>query len=287
MTESRYGDPAAGNIWQTGVLEDLKAAFLQRSWCRGMLLRGSLAQGSQDADSDIDLVVTVDEKGFETALQDLSVLPSPVLPPWLDTIVRDFGGVGFVFLLQVAPEKWGQIDIYFLPHGRRQWLLDNEPSIPLWTSDAAYSRNEAMTAQAHAVCLHFAQRALQDLPQAVLGCYVALFLLRKRIVRHDRLQAFADTYAAALSLRTLISLACSRELSEWGWRAVPAMAEHAPDPEMVLRTMSAFTQDDVFAGTGLRDRVAGLQDVVAMLAPAVWREHGESFRALGRYLGTV
>lgn len=49
--------------------------------------------------------------------------------------------------------------------------------------------------------------------------------------------------------------------------------------------MSIFAQQDVLELAGLAERVAGLEELVAMLAPAVWREHGYSLRGVGRYLG--
>ena len=52
------------------------------------------------------------------------------------------------------------------------------------------------------------EHAGADVEQAVLACYVAMFLLRKRLIRGDRLQTFADTYATALRVRDLIFAAC-------------------------------------------------------------------------------
>jgi hypothetical protein len=235
------------------------------------------------------MVVTVAEEEFEAALHDLSrTLPLSLqgrLPPWLDSIVRDFGGTGFVYLVQIDEQKWGQVDIYLLPHGRRQWLLDNAFVVSLHRGNDPRPSDAAMLARVDAARRRYEEFANRDLQHAVLACYVALFLLRKRLARGDRLQTFADTYTAALRVRDLVFAASYADQPERGWRDVAPAAERSPDSNLVLNVMSIFAQQDVLESAGLANRVAGLEDLVAMLAPAVWREHGESLRGVGRYLG--
>ena len=117
------------------VLDDVNRRLLASLWTRETLLRGSMARGSADSESDIDLVAVTADAEFETALRDLtSELPQFLpgrLPPWLDGIVRDFGGMGFVYLLRISEHKWGQLDIYLLPQSRKQQLLDNEFALAL------------------------------------------------------------------------------------------------------------------------------------------------------------
>ena len=290
MVEVGVADAAAGRNWHALVLRDLRNTLVDRPWSRDIFLRGSLARGEEDSESDIDLVVTVAEQKFDAAIHDLScTLPLSLparLPPWLDGIVRDFGGIGFVNLLQIDEQKWGQVDIYLLPHGRRRRLLDHwsEFTLSLYSHDGVQVCDDSIAASMDVARRRYQQFAVHDLQQAVLGCYVATFLLRKRLMRRDRLQTFADTYATALRVRDLIFLACYPERSEHGWRDLPEVAERSPDPSLVLRVMSTFTQQDVMELAGLSNRVAGLHELVAMLGPSTWREHGESLRSLGRYL---
>jgi hypothetical protein len=54
---------------------------------------------------------------------------------------------------------------------------------------------------------------------------------------------------------------------------------------LILNVMATFAQQDVVDAAGLAHRAAGLEQIVAAVAPAVWREHGEALRDLGHYLG--
>jgi len=289
MAEAGTVGAAVRGGWHALVLRDLQNTLAARPWSRDILLRGSLAQGKEDVESDLDLVVTVPEADFEVALHDLSsklpLLLQGRLPPWLDAIVTDFGGLGFVYLVQVDAQKWGQVDIYLLPQGRQRRLLDSEFAQTLHHGDHAKPPDDAMFARIDAARRRYAELAVDDLKQAVLACYVALFLLRKRLARKDRLQIFADSYAAALRARDLVFAACYANEPVRGWRDLPPAADRSPDPNLVRSVMSTFAQQDVLDSAGLSSRVAGLEDLVALLAPAVWREHGESLRGVGRYLG--
>ena len=288
MVEAGTVDAAVRGSWHDLVLQDLKNSLAARPWSRDILLRGSLARGVEDFESDLDLVVTVAEEDFEAALDDLlCTLPLSLpgrLPPWLDGIVRDFGGTGLVYLVQVGEQKWGQVDIYLLPHGRQRLLLDNEHVLSLRRRGDPEPADDAMFARIDVVRRRYEELAIHDLQQAVLACYVALFLLRKRLVRRDRLQTFADTYATALRVRDMVFAACYADRPERGWRDLPLAAERSPDADLVLKAMSIFAQQDLLEFAGLSSRVAALEGLVAVLSPAIWREHGESLRGVGRYL---
>ena len=49
--------------------------------------------------------------------------------------------------------------------------------------------------------------------------------------------------------------------------------------------MATFAHQDVVDAAALAHRAVGLEQIVAAVAPAVWRAHGEALRSLGRYLG--
>ncbi|MGA8821164.1 MAG: nucleotidyltransferase domain-containing protein [Xanthobacteraceae bacterium] len=275
--------------WQSHVLDDVNRRLLASLWTRETLLRGSMARGSADSESDIDLVAVTADAEFETALRDLtSELPQFLpgrLPPWLDGIVRDFGGMGFVYLLRISEQKWGQLDIYLLPQSRKQQLLDNEFALALQCDGGIKPFAGQAATPVDSARRHFEEHAGADVEQAVLACYVAMFLLRKRLIRGDRLQTFADTYATALRVRDLIFAACYADRPERGWRDVPNAAERSPDRDLILSVMATFAHQDVVDAAALAHRAVGLEQIVAAVAPAVWRAHGEALRSLGRYLG--
>ena len=275
--------------WQAPVLREAMNFLADRPWSREMLVRGSLARGTADAQSDIDLVVTVAEDDFEAALRDLTgPFPKSLrgrLPAWVDSLVRDFGGIGFVYLLQIDEKKWGQLDVYLLPHGRRERVFSHGPVLSLRKRDDVKACDASTEARVDEARRRHERLAGQDPAQAALSCYVAAFLLRKRLIRRDPLQTYGDTYATADGVRNLVVLACCPRRSEQGWRGLEKCAEGSPDPGRVMKVLSTFAKHDLLEQPAeLSGRVAALEEIVALLAPDAWRDHGDSLRSLGRYL---
>jgi hypothetical protein len=263
-------------------------ALAKRRWACDVLLRGSLARGSADAESDIDTAVTVSPGHFDSAINELAAgLPDALpggLPPWLDSLVRDFGGAGFVYLVPVEEAKWGQIDIYALPHERRQSMLQHEPVQVLHAGTCASEPSvdtSEIDSQRRRIYRRFA--AAED--QAVLACYVMLFLLRKRVVRRDQIQMFAEIYAAAACVRDLVVHVCHANRPEHGWHGLAAVGERSPDPALVRAVLSTFTSSSPLERpAALGPRVRALEELVALLVPTSWSRHGSALRSLGRYL---
>jgi hypothetical protein len=291
MTATGVCGKVSANGWQAAILQDVKNILADKPWSQELLLRGSLARGSGDAESDVDLVVIIAERELDKGLNDLAcILPQSFpgrLPPWFDTLVRDFGGVGLVYLLEIGEGNWGELDVYALPESRRHQLIEHEPTRSLWRRCSPQNRLDAMPADVDGARQHYRKLAISDPLQAVLACYVAIFLLRKRLLRGNRFQIFADTYAAALSVRDLIIFTCYPDRPEHGWYGLEEVTERSSAPSLISEALSCFTQYDVFDPTGLAGRVAGLEELVALLAPLAWREHAESLRRLGAYISNA
>jgi predicted nucleotidyltransferase len=291
MTATGTCGEVTDNGWQAAILQDVKNILVNRPWSQELLLRGSLARGSGDAQSDVDLVVIIAEGEFDKGVTDLAcTLPRSLpgrLPPWFDTLVRDFGGVGLVYLLEIGEENWGELDLYVLPESCRCRLIEHERARSLWRRCSPPDRFDAVSANVGAARQHYGKLAISDPLQAVLACYLAIFLLRKRLLRGNRLQIFADTYAAALPVRDLIILTCYPDRPEHGWYGLEKVIERSSAPSLISKVLSRFTQYDVLDPTGLAGRVAGLEELVALLAPLAWREHAESLRGLGAYISNA
>lgn len=100
-------------------IEGLDSAFI----------RGSMARGEADPFSDIDLLCIVTPENYEHYLNKINKLIAEkyntVLEPWADTIVKDFGGVGYVHIID-KDGKLFQLDLYVacLGHPSLERLYD-------------------------------------------------------------------------------------------------------------------------------------------------------------------
>ena len=83
-------------------------------------VRGSLARGDADPYSDIDLLCVVAPEEFASFIGQIDAgikeRHNAVGEAWVDTIVKDFGGVGFVYLLQ-TDGGLHQLDLYVACRG--------------------------------------------------------------------------------------------------------------------------------------------------------------------------
>lgn len=82
--------------------------------------RGSLARGDADPHSDIDLLCIVAPQEFSSFLKNVDICikkqHNTIADGWVDTIVKNFGGVGFVYLLQTDSGLY-QLDLYIACQG--------------------------------------------------------------------------------------------------------------------------------------------------------------------------
>lgn len=106
---------------QSDMLESTLLAFTASPWLRRAYVRGSIASGEYDRVSDIDFVAVYSPRHFNKIVElSPDIMASHfhvLLPPWLDSIVPDFGGVGFVYLVEYNG-KVVTIDLYFLPESK-------------------------------------------------------------------------------------------------------------------------------------------------------------------------
>ncbi|KAL7899222.1 hypothetical protein HDV63DRAFT_403275 [Trichoderma sp. SZMC 28014] len=86
-------------------------------------VRGSLERGDFDVNSDIDLLGVVAPPEYTNFIEKVdSVIKEhhgSLMERWVDTIVKDFGGIGFVYLLQTENGPF-QLDLYVSCSGHPQ-----------------------------------------------------------------------------------------------------------------------------------------------------------------------
>jgi hypothetical protein len=105
---------------QFNILRQVLRTCRQYAGLKQVYIRGSLARGDVDPHSDIDLLCVVAPQQFASFVTQMDAgikeQHNPVAEGWVDTIVKDFGGVGFVYLLETVSGLYEQ-DLYVACQG--------------------------------------------------------------------------------------------------------------------------------------------------------------------------
>lgn len=141
--EKHLTDTSQGHLFQAQVLRDC-LAHLQKQGLVEAYLRGSFANGEADEHSDIDLFLVVEPEKLEeihTAFTEYLTNKYAILVSCHDKLVKDYGGIGFMYLCGDANKKLFQFDLYMAMKGvapRAQ--LFNSPRIH--SVDSSYCWNQ-------------------------------------------------------------------------------------------------------------------------------------------------
>ena len=105
---------------QYGILKSVLNTCRAIEGLESAFIRGSLARGDADPFSDIDLLCVVAPEKFSSFVSKVNAAiqnnHGGIMPGWVDTIVKDFGGVGFVNLINQQGELY-QLDLYIACQG--------------------------------------------------------------------------------------------------------------------------------------------------------------------------
>lgn len=117
------------------ILEALK--HLQKSELEEAYLRGSFSSGEADIHSDIDLFLVVDPAKLEQTFNDFCDFLNKKYPAIVmchDKLVKDYGGIGFMFICEGPGGQPFQFDFYMA-------MKDVPPKETLFNSPRIYRRD--------------------------------------------------------------------------------------------------------------------------------------------------
>ena len=131
--QAAFEDPG---LAQFKVLNEVLETCRDIPGLEGAYIRGSLARGDADPFSDIDLLCVVSPEQYRAFIEKADALVTEkhdaILPGWADTIVKDFGGVGHVYLVEREGELF-QLDLYIACQGhpglKRLESLDHKQQV--------------------------------------------------------------------------------------------------------------------------------------------------------------
>jgi len=149
---------SASDLPQFDIFQQVLRTCCQYPGLEQAYVRGSLARGDCDPHSDIDLLCVVAPQEFTSFIKQVDVgikkNHNPVAERWVDTIVKSFGGVGFVYLLETDKGLY-QLDLYVacqghpsleylnrVPHKQEIFRLNRK-------EDRGYQRRDAQLYRLH------------------------------------------------------------------------------------------------------------------------------------------
>ncbi|GII79117.1 hypothetical protein Sru01_40990 [Sphaerisporangium rufum] len=205
-----------------------------------MLVRGSIARGTSDRLSDVDLVVGVAPTAFEEFVTVHDALASTtlgaIMPGWPDTIVPRMGGLGYVHLIEHDGRLY-QLDLYLAP-------TDKIAAITKLTRGHLVYRNDKAgdPAPDPAVAPFVEARLAAPLTceQLIVEALVLTWMIHKRILRGQRFMAYAEHHMLATTARTLIRTALSPRNAFYGWYHLDTDISVTPIGRSCLRDLEAM-----------------------------------------------
>jgi hypothetical protein len=189
----------------------LIALFCTSEAVTHLLVRGSLASGTTDRLSDVDLVVGVADERFGELVAIMDSLMrtemGSVLPGWRDSIVADMAGVGFVYLL-ARGTGLQQVDLYLAPQS-------TVPVVQARTGAALVFERPGRLPPDPAVATVPAVR--QGPQELIIEALVVEYLIRKRIARGDHHVAYSEGFLFATAAKNLVKATLAPDSRFYGW----------------------------------------------------------------------
>ncbi|WP_214107279.1 hypothetical protein [Acrocarpospora catenulata] len=202
---------------QLDLLDHIVGLFAVSPAVTHLLVRGSLAYGTSDRLSDVDLVVGVQPSRFSAYAAVLDAVVrvelGAILPGWPDRIVPAMGGLGSVHLLEHQGHLQ-QLDLYLAP-------ADRIPAIAgLARGVLVYSNSDAAPEQPNPAVEAFVRDRLAVAPschELLVEALVLASMLRKRLARRQRMMAYAEYHMLVTAVRSLIRTALQPSRAAYGW----------------------------------------------------------------------
>ena len=198
---SRYlKDTGQDHLFQAKILCEA-LDFLKEKGLVEAYLRGSFANGEADEYSDIDLFLVVEPENLEPTYEAFSAYLKDkysILVSCHDKLVKDYGGIGFMYLCGDSDRKMFQFDLYMAVKGVPPRV--NLPNVPrVHAADPAYcwiaeNRPKALPPCAQAFIDKFSAGETRDGKLEFLcnDLMVTLSILKKHVARGQTARALND-----------------------------------------------------------------------------------------------
>ena len=215
-------------------------------------VRGSLARGDADPYSDIDLLCVVAPEQFVSFIKQVDTgikeRHKPLGDAWVDTIVKDFGGVGFVYLLQTDRGLY-QLDLYVACRGHPS--LDNLNRVPHKQEIFRHHRNEGdnnldtMHYRLHSDMVEHEIRRINSIEPSVSRTFTELcvlgFMIKKCMERGDQFVAGNEFNSWKCCFIKLVRQKFDKQHRDYGFYHVKRLMNEANDHGALYQDLCAIT----------------------------------------------
>lgn len=262
-------------------------------------IRGSLARGDADPYSDIDLLCVVTPDKFKQYIEQVDDVLSKnhklLTPAWVDTIVKDFGGVGFVYLMEEQGKIY-QTDLYIacqgspgmqrlinLPHKQQVFKAKKERCLSPVQQRHLDEQNYRLYSDNVNQTIRLINEEDDTPEKAVIEMCVLSFMIKKCLARGDSFVAGNEFNMWKKSFIKLARMKYDPELKDYGFYHVKNLKEKVHDEGMLfedLKTISMASLNNESFGKMHRYAV----DFVKKEYPDIHARHKNMLEALNLHI---
>lgn len=276
-------------LFQIHLLKSIVSRLGTERSVSHVLVRGSFANELADRSSDIDLVVGVREASYEQFNSKVDVLMSTefgaLFPGWLDTMVGDMGGSGFVYLVPVK-DTLCQLDMYITSEPYIQSIVDNGAKVLLNNKQNLSEKKHDNTLLTDTT-LGKIRSNNSSARSYIVEVLVIFYMLRKRVLRGQTFIVYGLTYMLTDAIREFIKQVFTARPKHWGWYFLEDElgTEENLRSRNCLRILEALiTAEPIQNRNHLQWVFDGLMEIIFNAAPDQAEMFGPQFDAYRAYL---
>jgi hypothetical protein len=197
---------------QKQLFQELVEKFAALSMVSAIIQRGSLAKQADDRASDVDLLLVIEDDFFEQFINDIdtyihSFTKCLTKNGWIDSIVPNFGGIGFVFLVEYKNQLI-QLDVYVTPASNSKKIFDFSEKVVKYVKPEFNPPTNQPDLSNHAFTTFIHKHAYQADKefQIIFECILMIEMYVKHIYRGRVTLACKYRYGAIESLAVFLRL---------------------------------------------------------------------------------
>lgn len=246
-----------GLLLQYALLENVLENCRSIEGFDSAYLRGSLSRGDADDMSDIDFLCVVSPEHYTNYIECVNKVIhekyNVIGEPWADPIVKDFGGMGFVYLIQID-DQIHQLDLYIsalgspglvnldkLPAKQQIFQSKTDKTLPIDNKDSYIRAQYALNANEITQTINQRQTS-PNTPESIFNELGMLsFMIHKGLQRGEKFVVGDEFNMWKKTFIKLMRIKFDPDLIDYGFYHVNRLRERAKDGGKIYDELVAFT----------------------------------------------